>query len=259
MSGGSLQASAATPRPGSSLIATLATSSLRDYEEAVGIADGTGDKKLQADAKFGLITCLGAVGRFEEATALIDEVELLYEQLDDVWGRAHMISTRAFHTAFTQGVTKFAEVGVAAVEAWEATGNRTEAAQISLTVAGAEYIGGNVAAATRWILRGLDYAAAAGDRSTEAFAVEVLATGLIASGDLDKGTLLAGAAASARERMGGGWVADVGGFIEDPVTLAKAALGDEDATAMLARGADLSLDEATRLAREIAEERASVS
>lgn len=233
------------------------TGALDDYEEAVAIAEGTRDQKLLADANFGMITCLGAVGRFEEAAALIDQVELLYEQLEDVWGRAHMVSTRAFHTAFTEGIAAFAGAGAAAVDAWEATGNRTEAAQISLTVAGAEYIGGNVTAAMGWILRGLDYAVAAGDRSTEAFAIEVLATGLIATGDLDTGTLLAGAAASAREHMGGGWVADVGGFVEDPVTLATAALGESDARRMLARGAELSLDEAIELARTTAEERAA--
>ena len=75
-----------------------------------------------------------------------------------------------------------------------------------------------------------------------------VATALIAAGDLETGTLLAGAAAAARDHMDGGW-SSLNFEIEDVQTRAVEALGRETALDLMAQGAKLSLDQAIEIAK----------
>ncbi len=219
-----------------------------EYRAAIAVAESVGDPKLRADAYFGLATSLGNRGELEGSQTALDAARRLYEDLGDTSGLAGVAAAEAFYVSYVEGALAAVEPWSRAVAFWEASGQPTLAAQTNLAIAGAAVLDGNYEEAKRIARHSLDLAEQVGDRFVAAWAVEWVATALVAAGELDTGALLAGAAAAARERMGGGWT-PLSMDIEDAATRATAAMGAVEAQAAMARGADLTLDQAIEIAR----------
>lgn len=220
-----------------------------DYRSAVHLAEGAGDPQVEADAWFGLASSLGQARQVEEAFAAMERTRQLYEALGDSHGLGGVATFGAFATAATQGMAAARDPLTAAAAMWESSGNFTAASQVTLGVAAADLILGDLEAAKQQVLRCFDLAERAGDRFMLTWACRGMGLGMLISGDVETGALLIGAAEAARERMGGGHVS-VQFEAREIEEKAAALLQDPGLKVKMAEGAELSIEQAVAIARE---------
>ena len=228
-----------------------AETALPDYEEAMDLARTLGDPELLADAIFGLMTTLGLLQRFDEAQELGDELRALYDELDDPWGEANIVSTEGFWALMQEGPSAARDKLAQASAMWEKLGLLADSAQLVMAQATGALMDGELDEAWRLVGRALEMTESSANRVISATIVESIASLLIANGDVEKGGELAGGAAKARSRMGGGWTfaESTGRWMPDAQTLLVDTVGEERAAELMAVGSDYSLDRVIELAR----------
>lgn len=220
-----------------------------DYRSAVQIAAKVDERQLEAHAYFGLGSSLGNLRLFDQADPALESARRIYEELGDQLGLADLLSAEAFHIMFTEGIDPGLTQMRQALEIYEDIGQFVMAGSLNLAIASASVLNGDFDEAKRAALHSMNLADRGGDRFVAAWAIEWVATAIVAQGDTEVGGLLAGAAAAARKRMGAGWT-PMNMDIQDAESRLIEVLGEAATRELLHRGAKLSLDQAVELARE---------
>lgn len=225
-----------------------ASTAIGMYERAVAMARELGDGGLLAEALYGHETSLIMAG---DAAGLegLKEVELIYQSSNDLGGLAHVAAARAFAELQAGHTVGSGPLFQEAFELYVQAGNRLNAGQTSLGLAGVALEEGRVDDALRFSRTGLQYGEELGDRFMVAWAIEWVATSLVELGDIERAARLSGATAAARAKLGGGWTPLMIN-VDDSETRLIRVLGEEAATAARAEGSELSLEAATRLAQD---------
>lgn len=224
-----------------------------DYEEAVDIGRETQDLSVLGYALAGLGAAMSATRRSDldqgqDALAILEEAKRVFGEIGDHGGLAAVEAATLFTTSWADGrmLPHRADLERLA-DMYEAAGQRINTAHTILGLAASEVIDGHDEEAIKQALSSLSIAEESGDRFVMAWALEWIATAKVGLGDTRTAALLAGAARTGRVQIGGGWTPATYG-IDDAETRVRRALGDE-ADALLAEGADLSLDAAVDLAK----------
>lgn len=219
-----------------------------DYRTAVQTAVAVGDPHLEAHAYFGLGSSLGNLRMFDEGNAALESARILYMQVNDQLGLADLLSAEALHLMFAEGIEPGLKQMREALAIYEDMEQFVMAGSLNLAIASASVLNGDFDEARRVAQHSIDLADRAGDRFVAAWAMEWVATAIVAQGNTETGGLLAGAAAEARDRMGGGWT-PMNMDIQDARSRLVEILGETATKELMARGAKLSLDQAIELAR----------
>lgn len=218
------------------------------YERAVVMARQLDDGALLAEALYGHDTSLIMAGNAAGLEGL-KEVERIYQESNDLGGLAHVAAARAFAELQAGRTIGSGPLFQEAFELYVKAGNRLNAGQTSLGLAGVALEEGRVEDALRFSRAGLRYGEELGDRFMIAWAIEWVATSLVELGDIERAARLSGATATAREKLGGGWTPLMIG-VDDSETRLNRVLGEEAAQAARATGSGMSLEAAARAARE---------
>lgn len=224
-----------------------------DYEEAVEIARESGDLSVLGYALAGLGAAISATRRSDlergaDALESLEEARNVFDGIGDREGLAAVEAATLFTKSWADGqmVPHRADLERLA-DMYEAAGQRINTAHTILGVAACEVIDGHHQEALKQALSSLSIAEESGDRFVMAWALEWIATAKVELGDARTAALIAGAARTGRDQIGGGWTPATYG-IDDAETRVRRALGGE-ADALLAEGAAMSLDEAVDLAK----------
>ncbi len=225
-----------------------AKSAIALYDQASAMARQLGDDALVAAALYGHETSLIMAG---DAAGLegLKEVERIYEQNNDLGGLAHVAAARAFAELQAGRTLGSGPLFEESFRLYVEAGNRLNAGQTSLGLAGVALEEGRIEDALRYSRTGLQYGEELGDRFMVAWAIEWVATTLVEAGDTARAAMLSGAAEAAREKFGGGWTPLMIG-VDDSVTRLVRVLGDEAAADARRAGRELSLEDATELAKQ---------
>ncbi len=223
-----------------------------DYEEAVDIARQSPDRSTLGYALAGLGAAISATRRSGpergmDALEILDEARRVFAEIGDHEGLAAVEAGTMFTKSWADGqmVPHRADLERLA-DMYEAAGQRINTAHAILGIAACEVIDGHHEEALKQALSSLSIAEESGDRFVMAWALEWVATAKVELGHARTGALIAGAAQTGRDQVGGGWTPATYG-IDDAETRVRRALGDE-ADALLAEGAAMTLDAAMDLA-----------
>jgi len=218
------------------------------YSQAVELARDLGVAALLAEALYGQETSRVMAG---DAAGLegLKEVERIYRETNDFGGLGHVAAARAIAELQAGHTIGSGPLFEEAFELYVKAGNRLNAGQTSLGLAGVALEEGRMEDALHYSRIGLQYGEELGDSFMVAWSIEWVATSLVESGDIEKAATLSGAAAAARKRLGGGWTPLMVG-VDDSETRLNRVLGEKAAAEARAAGNDLSLAEAAHLARE---------
>lgn len=218
------------------------------YDQAVGMARKLDDADLLATALYGHETSRIMAG---DAAGLegLKEVERIYQENNDLGGLAHVAAARAFAELQAGRALGSGPLFQEAFDLYVRAGNRLNAGQTSLGLAGVALLEDRVEDALQFSRTGLEYGEELGDRFMIAWAIEWVATALVEAGDIERAGKLSGATAAAREKLGGGWTPAIIN-VDDSQTRLIRVLGEKGASEARQPGRDLSLDAAINLAKE---------
>ena len=224
-----------------------------DYEEAASIAREAKDVSALGYALSGWGAAISATRRSEtdggsDALAILNEAQQVFDRIGDREGLAAVEAATMFTTSWSDGrmLPHRAELENLA-EMYEAAGQRINTAHTILGIAACEVIDGHYEEAVKQALSSLSIAEESGDRFVMAWALEWVATAKIELGETRTAALIAGAARSGRDQIGGGWTPATYG-LDDAETRVRRELGDE-ADPLLAEGSAMGLDAAVELAK----------
>lgn len=221
---------------------------LEAYEVAVDGARKLGDRKLIAEALFGVAATHIYSGHEEPVTELLNELEVLYTKLGDDGGLADVAAGEAFlGMAEREGLSGMDPEFTRAEQLYRSAGRRIHAIQVIYAIAGVASAEGRFEDASETALRGLREAVEMNDLHLQVWGIEWLAAAEAELGNTGLAGTLAGAAEAAQERLGGSWLPGLL-HLEDARARLARVMGEEDAEKAIALGRELSIAEATALA-----------
>jgi tetratricopeptide (TPR) repeat protein len=220
------------------------------YMDAAARARRLDDEQLLAEALYGLATSLIVAQRTDEATEPLQEARSIFTRLGDQSGLADVTAAEAFASLNTGGWAdagpKFREAG----EIYEKVGRRTQAAQAIYAQAEAELAAGRLAEARDFAVEAIQRGLELSDVFLQVWGLEYVARIELDMGNTEFAGLLAGAAAAASKRIGGGWSPETIG-LEDSTKKLTRQLGEAETAKLLEPGRSLTLEGA--VARAIGE------
>ncbi len=224
-----------------------------DYEAAAEIARVSENLVVLGYALSGWGAAIAATRRSEmdsgpDPLAILDEARSVFDSIGEREGLAAVEAATLFTTSWADGqmLPHRADLENLA-DMYEAAGQRINTAHTILGIAACEVIDGHFEEAVKQALSSLSIAEESGDRFVMAWALEWVATAKVELGEARSAALIAGAARTGRDQIGGGWTPATYG-IDDAETRVRRALGD-GADALLAEGSAMGLDAAVELAK----------
>jgi non-specific serine/threonine protein kinase len=217
------------------------------YREAVDRARRVDDRRLLAEALYGLATSLVVARHEEGAVDPLEECRAIYSDLDDRNGLADVIAAEAFAALNARGLAGLGPKFREAMELYEAAGRRTQAAQALYAQAAVALVEGRHDDCRELALTGIRRGLEMNDIFLQIWGLEYVSRIALEEGDVERSGLLAGAAVAQSERIGGGWSPETIGLEDTAERLAR-ELGADSASRLLEPGRRLTLQEAVALA-----------
>jgi predicted ATPase/class 3 adenylate cyclase len=220
------------------------------YDEALAIARRVGDPAGLAEALYNEAFAVAAEHDWASAARLLDESLELFRQAGDEPGVARVLAMQVVPDAMA-GAWERVVAGIEDVVAiWRRLGDRLNLAFGLVWLAFAHGRAGRPEEARAAALEALELFREVGNHTGIALAFLDLAFLLTWEGRHADAVRIAGAAASQRERAGGGPTPGFGGMLEgDPVAEAGAHLGEAATRRAWEEGLTMGVDEAAALAR----------
>jgi predicted ATPase/class 3 adenylate cyclase len=224
-----------------------ADEAVNGYRESVDRARRLDDRHLLAEALFGLATSLIISQKTEEAMPALEECEAIFRELDDRSGLADVLAGEAFAALSARGLAGLGPKFEEASHLYESVGRRIQATQALYAQAGVALFEGRLDEAHRLAVTGIRRGVELNDVFLQVWGIEYVSRITLDAGDVERAALLAGAAAAAQMRIGGGWSPESVG-LEDTSQRLMQDLGEERAAEMLEPGRDLDISQAVVLA-----------
>ncbi|MGC2239438.1 MAG: hypothetical protein WA726_01215, partial [Acidimicrobiia bacterium] len=220
------------------------------YRKAVEAARSLDDEWLLAEALFGLSTSM-VVGRqdFEEADQILDEAEEIYRRIGDPGGLADVVTGRAIQTFISAGPQGLGPYFEEALQLYLQAGRKVHAIQSLFGLAATALADGRPSDARDRAREGLEMAIETSDLYLAVWGLDWSAATQLALGNPEKAGLLLGAADAARRKYGTTWSLTTLG-LDDPRLELRETLGDQRTDDVLARGGELTPEEAVALVDE---------
>jgi predicted ATPase/class 3 adenylate cyclase len=221
-----------------------------EYRKALEKARGSGDDWLLAEALFGLSTSM-VVGRHDlvEADRILSEAEEIYRRIDDPGGLADVLTGRAIQTFTSVGPQGMKPYFEEALRLYLQAGRKVHAIQSLFGLAGTALAEGRHSDARDRAREGLAMAMESSDLYLAVWGLDWSAAAQLALGNPEKAGLLLGAADAARRKYGATWSLSTLG-LDDPRLQLRETAGDEWTEDVLARGGELTMEEAVALLDE---------
>ncbi len=217
------------------------------YREAVELARHLDDEALLADALYGLGTSLIVSGQTDSGAAPLDEAKGIYSRLGDESGLADVLAGEAFAKVYSSGWADAGPMFKQASEMYERVGRQTQAAQSIYAQAGAALTEDRLDDALEFALKGILRGRELSDVFLQAWGLEYVSRIQLDMENIEFAGLIAGAAAAAAGRIGGGWSPESIG-IEDCKSKLAREVGKDEASRLMEPGRSLGIEEAVRKA-----------
>jgi predicted ATPase/class 3 adenylate cyclase len=228
----------------------------RHYADQLRLARELGDVAAEADAAWNLSFEKYIAEDITGATDLFERARNLFEDLGDERGAA-----RAAWSAVTvqSGQNPDPDSGPALrdlLARFERLGDTWYAGQTMMSIAWADFAGGDIPGASRWFIRAFTMAHALRDVTSTTIALPLAALLATLAERPEDAALLLGAHDHLQELYGVRAPMGLRQLLgpHDPNAMARAALGDEGFDAAFTRGRQMTLDQAVALAVQVQEE-----
>jgi predicted ATPase len=219
------------------------------YREQLALAEQLGDRAAAADALFNTIFVRYITGELEEAHAAFDETEARFRELGDERALSRMEWVRATLAIYAGSPQDAIPILERQRDIFVAAGDDAYQAMTAGSLAWANWMIGNVQAATSWLVEAVDETRAMRDVANLTITLPGIAIALLEGGNPAQAAVIWGAFDAAREKYGVETPSGLSVLVNrrDPLERMRAALGDEGFESALARGRQMSLDEASDL------------